>query len=90
MGLEKIQAALEDPDKNTVDLGLVDDEEDDETGEEETTSVKETASTLFVTEKSAGEEVTKSEKRKRAVDEVEVDILDHGDSEPVQKKEKRT
>ena len=89
MGLEKIQAALEDPDRNTVDLGLVDEEEDDET-EEETTSVKETASTLFVTEKSTGEEVTKSEKRKRAVDEVEADIFDHGDSEPVQKKEKRT
>jgi serine/threonine protein kinase len=30
MGLEKIQAALEDPDKNTVDLGLVDEEEDEE------------------------------------------------------------
>jgi hypothetical protein len=28
MGLGKVQAALEDPDKNTLDLGLVDDGED--------------------------------------------------------------
>jgi serine/threonine protein kinase len=80
MGLEKIQAALEDPDKNTVNLGLVDEEEDEEAVEEEvvseqsSSSVKETASTLFVTEKSAGEEVTRTEKRKRAVDEVESEV----------------
>jgi len=73
MGLEKIQLALEDPDKNTVDLGLVDEEEDELEAEvsEQISNVKETASTLFVTEKSAGEEVTRTEKRKRAIDEVE-------------------
>jgi hypothetical protein len=80
MGLEKIQAALEDPDKNTVNLGLVDEEEDEEAvveevvSEQSSSSVKETASTLFVTEKSAGEEVTRTEKRKRAVDEVESEV----------------
>jgi hypothetical protein len=83
MGLEKIQAALEDPDRNTADLGLVDEEEEIEDGDEvvaervseqSSSSVKETASTLFVTEKSAGEEVTRSEKRKRAVDEVEGEV----------------
>ena len=54
MGLEKIQLALEDPDKNTVDLGLVDEEEDEVEAEvsEQSSNVKETASTLFVTEKS--------------------------------------
>ncbi|KAG9193850.1 hypothetical protein G6011_03885 [Alternaria panax] len=73
MGLEKIQRALEDPDRNTVDLGLVDDDEEEVEAQvsEQSSSVKETASTLFVTEKSAGEEVTRSEKRKRAIDEVE-------------------
>jgi hypothetical protein len=83
MGLEKIQAALEDPDKNTADLGLIDEEEDGEVAvaegvSEQSSSVKETASTLFVTEKSAGEEVTRSEKRKRAVDEVEGDVAVDG------------
>jgi len=85
MGLEKIQAALEDPEKNTVELGLVDDEDEDgeavvEQGvsEQSSSSVKETASTLFVTEKSAGEEVTRTEKRKRAVDEVESEVGEDG------------
>ena len=84
MGLEKIQAALEDPDKNTVDLGLVEEEEDGEAvveqgvSEQSSSSVKETASTLFVTEKSAGEEVTRTEKRKRAVDEVESEVGEDG------------
>ncbi|RMZ69798.1 kinase subdomain-containing [Pyrenophora seminiperda CCB06] len=90
MGLEKIQAALEDPDRNTVDLGLVVDEEDENEDEgHESTGLKETASTLFVTERSVGEEVTKSEKRKRAVDEVEADICEDDDSKPAHKKEKR-
>ncbi|CAN9243765.1 unnamed protein product [Alternaria alternata] len=67
MGLEKIQLALEDPDKNTVDLGLVDEEEDEVEAEvsEQSSNVKETASTLFVTEKSAGEEVTRTEREEK-------------------------
>ena len=90
MGLEKIQAALEDPDRNTVELGLVDDE-DEEDGTEAGVmdSVKETASTLFVTEKGEGEEVTKSEKRKRAVDEVEADACEEGDCGNARKKTRR-
>ncbi|KAL1799587.1 hypothetical protein ACET3X_003624 [Alternaria dauci] len=95
MGLEKIQLALEDPDKNTVDLGLVDDEEDEVEAEvsEQSSSVKETASTLFVTEKSAGEEVTRSEKRKRAIDEVEreddVDVAKPAGEEEDEEEEQR-
>jgi tRNA A-37 threonylcarbamoyl transferase component Bud32 len=60
MGFEKMQAALKGPDKNTVDLGLVEDEEEG--------GVKETASSLFVTEK---RDETRTSKRKRAEDEVE-------------------
>ncbi|KNG48111.1 ATP binding protein [Stemphylium lycopersici] len=101
MGLEKIQAALEDPDKNTADLGLVDDEEEEEeqsspveqsVAEKEVTEsiseVKETASTLFVTEKSAGEEVTKTEKRKRAEEEVDELTIEDINDESVRKKRK--
>jgi hypothetical protein len=87
MGLEKIQAALEDPDKNTADLGLIDDDDDEGeavgegVSEQRRSNVKETASTLFVTEKSAGEEVTRSEKRKRAVDEIVAAVGVDGDGE---------
>jgi tRNA A-37 threonylcarbamoyl transferase component Bud32 len=81
MGLEKIQAALEDPDKNTVDPGLADEDEgaEEEKISEGSSVVRETASTLFVTEKSAGEEITRSEKRKRAEEEVEEGPVDEED-----------
>jgi tRNA A-37 threonylcarbamoyl transferase component Bud32 len=62
MGLEKIQAALQDPEKNMIDLGLVDDDNDDEVD-----GVKETASSLFVTEK---RDETRTSKRKRAEEEI--------------------
>jgi hypothetical protein len=58
MGLGKVQAALEDPEKNTVELGL---------GDEEEESARETASGLFVTEVKGG---SKTGKRKRAEKEV--------------------
>lgn len=71
MGLEKIQIALEDPEGGTVELGICGESEgEDEEVEEEKSAVRETASTLFVTERSADEEVTREEKRKRAESEV--------------------
>ncbi|KAH7558763.1 hypothetical protein BM1_04900 [Bipolaris maydis] len=66
MGLEKIQVALRDPEGGTVELGIGGDSEE----EEGSSGVRETASTLFVTERSVGEEVTREEKRKRAESEV--------------------
>jgi tRNA A-37 threonylcarbamoyl transferase component Bud32 len=74
MGLGKVQAALEDPDKDTVDLGLVDDEED---------GVRETASSLFVTER---RDETRMSKRKRAEEEIR---SEDGDGVQGERKRKR-
>ncbi|USP77536.1 uncharacterized protein yc1106_04810 [Curvularia clavata] len=88
MGLEKIQAALEDPDRNTVDLGVAGDDDEEEEVQESSSEVRETASTLFVTEKSAGEEITREEKRKRAEDEVGEGIVMDDDEEKATKRRK--
>ncbi|KAL6150493.1 hypothetical protein ACJQWK_00557 [Exserohilum turcicum] len=103
MGLQKIQAALEDPDTNTTDLGLPDEDEDECDAEQDkeltrshgcstsssSSVARETASTLFVTEKLAGEEVTRTQKRKRAEREIDPGPVEEQLGESEGKKRKR-